>query len=46
MNSIASGMGLSKAQVTDALIKSGLSETVRAEKLTMEELAVLCENLG
>lgn len=46
VNSIASGMGLSKAQVTDALIKSGLSETVRAEKLTMEELAVLCENLG
>ena len=46
VNSIASGMGLSKAQVTDVLIKSGLSETVRAEKLTMEELAVLCENLG
>ena len=45
VNSIASGMGLSKAQVTEALISSGLSEGVRAEKLTMEELAALCENL-
>ncbi len=45
VNSIASGMGLSKTQVTEALIKSGLSETVRAEKLTMQELALLCENL-
>lgn len=45
VNSIASGMGLSKAQVADALAKSGLSETVRAEKLTMQELALLCENL-
>lgn len=45
VNSIASGMGLSKSQVTDALIKSGLSETVRAEKLTMQQLASLCENL-
>ena len=45
VNSIASGMGLSKAQVSDALIKSGLAETVRAEKLTMQQLATLCENL-
>ncbi len=45
VNSIASGMGLSKAQVADALAKSGLSETVRAEKLTMQELALLCDNL-
>ncbi len=45
VNSIASGMGLSKAQVAEALINSGLSETVRAEKLTMQELALLCENL-
>ncbi len=45
VNSISSGMGLSKAQVSEALIKSGLDENVRAEKLTMEELALLCENL-
>lgn len=45
VNSIASGMGISKQQVCQALLKSGLSETVRAEKLSMQELAQLCENL-
>ena len=45
LNSISSGMGLSKTQVADALRASGLDENVRAEKLTMEELATLCENL-
>lgn len=45
VNSISSGMGISKAQVAQALLKSGLDENVRAEKLSMEELAVLCENL-
>lgn len=45
LNSISSGMGLSKTQVADALKASGLDENVRAEKLTMEELAALCENL-
>lgn len=45
LNSISSGMGLSKTQVADALRDSGLEENVRAEKLTMEELATLCENL-
>ena len=45
LNSISSGMGLSKAQVGEALRNSGLEENVRAEKLTMEELALLCENL-
>lgn len=45
VNSIASGMGISKSQVGEALEKSGLSQTVRAEKLTMQELAELCENL-
>ena len=38
-------MGISKAQVADALRASGLEENVRAEKLTMQELAVLFENL-
>lgn len=45
LNSISSGMGLSKAQVADALRNSGMDENVRAEKLTMDELALLCENL-
>ena len=45
LNSISSGMGLSKTQVADALRASGLDENVRAEKLTMDELATLCENL-
>lgn len=45
LNSISSGMGLSKSQVADALRASGLEENVRAEKLTMDELALLCENL-
>ena len=45
LNSISSGMGLSKAQVAEALRASGLDENVRAEKLTMDELANLCENL-
>ena len=45
LNSISSGMGMSKAQVAEALRSSGLDENVRAEKLTMQELAALCENL-
>ena len=45
LNSISSGMGLSKNQVAEALRNAGLEENVRAEKLTMEELALLCENL-
>lgn len=45
VNSIASGMGISKTQVAEALKKSGLEENVRAEKLTMQELAELCKNL-
>lgn len=45
VNSIASGMGLSKNQVAEALQNSGLDVNVRAEKLTMEELALLSESL-
>lgn len=45
LNSISSGMGIPKTQVAEALRKSGLEENVRAEKLTMQELALLCENL-
>lgn len=46
VNSIASGMGLSKTAVAESLQKSGLDVNVRAEKLTMEELALLSENLS
>ncbi|MFY9198800.1 MAG: 16S rRNA (adenine(1518)-N(6)/adenine(1519)-N(6))-dimethyltransferase, partial [Acutalibacteraceae bacterium] len=45
LNSISAGMGLPKQQVESALIKSGLETNVRAEKLSMTELATLCENL-
>lgn len=45
LNSISSGMGIPKTQVAEALRKSGLEENVRAEQLTMQELALLCENL-
>lgn len=44
-NGISSGMGIAKDKVSEALTLSGLSPTVRAEALTMEELAVLADNL-
>ena len=45
LNAISAGMGLSKDVVSNALEKSGLEANVRAEKLTIQELATLCENL-
>ena len=45
VNSISSAMGIPKAEIIEALQKSELSETVRAEKLTMDDLARLFENL-
>ncbi len=44
-NGISSGMGIGKDKVAEALTMSGLSPTVRAESLSMEELAVLSDNL-
>lgn len=44
-NGISSGMGISKDKVGEALAMSGLSPTVRAEALSMEELAALSDNL-
>lgn len=44
-NGISSGMGIGKDKVAEALTMSGLSPTVRAEALSMEELAVLSDNL-
>lgn len=45
LNAISAGMGISKSDVASAIEKSGLDLNVRAEKMTMEELAALCENL-
>ena len=44
-NGISSGLGIAKDKVGEALTLSGLSPTVRAEALTMEELALLADNL-
>lgn len=46
LNAISAGMGIPKADVERAILESGLDINVRAEKMTMEELARLCENLA
>ena len=46
LNAISAGMGIAKAEVEKALLESGLDINVRAEKMTMDELAALCENLN
>ena len=45
VNSIASGMSLPKDRVAEAITAAGLDVNVRAEKLSMQELADICENL-
>lgn len=45
LNSISSGMSLSKEAVGNAISAAGLDINVRAEKLSMEELAAICANL-
>ena len=45
VNSISSGMGIGKQAVLSALENSGMKETTRAESLSMDELALLCENI-
>lgn len=45
VNSISSGMSLPKEKVADAISAAGLHVNVRAEKLSMQELAAICENL-
>lgn len=45
VNSIASGMSLPKDAVAEAIAAAGLDVNVRAEKLSMENLADICENL-
>ena len=45
VNGISSGLGLSKDTVRNALTACGLSETVRAEQLSMESLCALADTL-
>lgn len=45
LNSISSSMGIDKAAVASAIEKCGLEPTVRAEKMTMQQLADLCESI-
>lgn len=44
-NGLSSGLGMPKATVVQAMEKAGLRLDVRAEKLTMEELLALSEEL-
>ncbi|MBR1383253.1 MAG: 16S rRNA (adenine(1518)-N(6)/adenine(1519)-N(6))-dimethyltransferase RsmA [Ruminococcus sp.] len=44
-NSVSSGMSADKAKVTSAIAAAGLSENVRPEQLTMEQLIVFANEL-
>lgn len=44
-NSISSALGISKQEVTAAVIAAGISETARAEQLQMTEFAAITDNL-
>lgn len=43
LNGLGNGMGLPKDVIAEAIADAGLPLDVRAEKLTMEQLATLCE---
>ncbi len=45
VNSLSSGLGLSKSTVADALAACGFDPNIRAETMTMQELAELSEKL-
>lgn len=45
-NSISSGTGISKAVVAEAIERCGFPPSVRAESMTAEQLAALCEALN
>ncbi len=45
VNSVSSSLGIPKAQIIAALEQSGLDASIRAEKLTMDDFACLCESL-
>ncbi len=43
LNSLSSGLGISKEKIASALEKCGFDMNVRAETMTMEDYAALCE---
>lgn len=45
VNGVSSGLGVSKECVACAVREAGLSETVRAEALKMEQLAAVCDGI-
>jgi 16S rRNA (adenine1518-N6/adenine1519-N6)-dimethyltransferase len=45
VNSLSNSLGLSKDSITNALDKLGLQQSIRAEKLTMEDYVNLCDLL-
>lgn len=46
VNSVSAGLGISKDTVKNALLSVGVTETVRAEALSMEQLASICNELA
>ncbi len=46
LNSVSSGMGISKEQLSLAIENAGLTPTARAEALTMEELVTLSNKIN
>ena len=46
MNSLTSGVALSKAQLAQALEQSGIKATARAEELTLEDFCRLSDQIG
>ena len=44
-NSISAGLGIPKDKVISAITDAGFDPNVRAEKLTMQELGILCNSL-
>ena len=44
-NSISAGLGLPKDKVISAITDAGFDPNIRAEKLTMQELGILCNSL-
>lgn len=45
VNSVSSSLGIPKAQIISALENAGLDANIRAEKLSMDDFASLCESL-
>lgn len=45
VNSVSSSLSIPKDEVINALTLSGIDANVRAEKLSMEDFALICENL-